>query len=78
MDLQTQIDSLKRPVPVIMRYSFTYHACLIKGCIVVEGVPHIILLNPSDAVPSDKCYEFDSFRDGSAMGAMWDDSYLVS
>ena len=53
-DLQHQIDDLSRPVPVIMMYPFTNHACLIKGYIVINGVPQVVLLNPSDAAgPSD-------------------------
>lgn len=73
-----QLDELRRPVPVIMSYPFTNHACLIKGCVKVDGTQHVVLLNPSDAVPSDKYFDFDMFRDGCAMDAQWIDSYLVS
>jgi hypothetical protein len=78
-DLQHQIDDLSRPVPVIMMYPFTNHACLIKGYIVINGVPQVVLLNPSDAAPSDTYYDFAAFCDGSAIsGVKWVDSYLVS
>jgi hypothetical protein len=77
--LQRQIDELKRPIPVIMLYPFTNHACLIKGCVVINGAPQIVLLNPSDAAPSDIYYDFVAFQDGTAItGVKWIDSYLVS
>ncbi len=76
--LQHQIDDLSRPVPVILSYPFTNHACLIKGCILADGLRQIVLLNPSDAAPVDKFHDFAAFCDGSAMGADWVQSYLVS
>lgn len=77
-ELQQQIDTLSRPVPILISYDTVDHCCLIKGCIVIEGVEQVVLLNPSDAPPSDIYIRFDALTNSAPLGAPWTDTYIVS
>lgn len=77
-ELQQQIDTLSRPVPILLHYNSVDHCCLLKGCLVVEGVEQVVLLNPSDASPVNTYIRFDALAKSSPLGAPWSDTYTVS
>src|ERR1035438_953034 len=77
-ELQNQIDTLEKPVAIEITFPSAFgdlpHACLIKGCLVVEGNQEVVLLDPSKAVNGESQLSFSDLTSGATLGAPWTDS----
>jgi hypothetical protein len=80
-ELQRQIDDLSLPVAVEVTFSSPVgdivHACLIKGCLLVDGSEEIVLLDPSNSSTGESQLSLDDFLSGAVLGGPWTDSFTT-
>ncbi|MCU1253678.1 MAG: hypothetical protein JWQ49_6707 [Edaphobacter sp.] len=86
-DLQTQIDTLKRPVCVAVTFTtapgHTVHYCLVNGVFDQGGEQWISLLDPGAISPGEQRIAFTDFVSGSALlqssayPATWSDTFYT-
>jgi hypothetical protein len=81
-ELQYQIDTLQKPVAIEITFQSAFgelpHACLIKGCLEVEGSEEVVLLDPSKAVAGESQLSVSDLLSGATLGVPWTDSYITT
>jgi len=78
-DLQNQVDSQSRPVPITLRFNGgVFHYCLIKGCNDAGGLQEVILLDPAHLNGGETHIPYADLCDGAVLGgATWVQSFVI-